>query len=369
MLPLTILEKTDNSILYEVAAGKPNPKQKCVVNEDQRNRVIQSAYKGNTCWYYTLNFIRKRVGCEPCEELVKEREIEKLCSLRRKAQTKHENSLPAIADQLQSQVGFETLVGIDLEKAKFFIKNKKTIQPIFESPEALEGCPSLFPFIEEFLKEGKCKNMHEFLLIKKFNTRNEINMQFLSSFNLSIEKLFESEMSEESGYKDTDWEKLDAVKRGAFLDFFVRDVSAKAYGLQKSFWSPLKGIESLIDELKKKGPLFIGGLLGKPFYIDEPFKMSQKLGERDIYAWRPGAKRHPVMIVGHSVLLVGAKKIQDKAFVYFIDSRDASDPKDKSTQKIYMISFNNLTSNIFDLRGKMRQDSPFPYAYYGNFKI
>jgi hypothetical protein len=211
--------------------------------------------------------------------------------------------------------------------------------------------------------------MHEFLLIKKFNTRNEINIQFLSNFDLSAEKLFESEMSEENGYKKTNWKKLDTVEKAGFLDFFARDVSAKAYGLQKSSWSPVKGIESLMDELKKNGPLFIGGALGKPAYIDEPFKMSQKLAGRDIYAWRPGAKRHPTTFSTHSVLLIGAKKIQDKAFVYFIDPIDPSDPKDKSTQKIYMISFSNLTSNICDLHGRMRQDSPVPYTYYGNFKI
>lgn len=369
MLPLSILEKTDNSVLYEIPAGKPNPRQNCTVGEDQRDRVMQSAYKSNTCWYYTLNFIRNRIGKAPCEQLSKEREIERLCSLRRKAQTEHENSLPAVANQLQNQLGSVALSYIDLTQAQFLIENGEKLQPILETPEALEGRPSLFPFIAEFLDQEQCKNMHEFLLMKKFNTWNEINIQFLSNFNLNVEQLLESEINEENGYKKINWEKLDPVKKAGFLDFFARDVSAKAYGLQKSSWRPEKGIDGLIDELKKNGPLAIGGALGRPAYIDEPFKMSQKLAGRDIYAWRPGAKRHPTTFSGHSILLIGAKKIQDKAFVYFIDPIDPSDPQDKPSQKIYMISFSNLTSTIYNLHGRMRQDSPVPYGYYGSFKI
>jgi hypothetical protein len=163
MLPITILEKTDNSIIYELPAGKPNPKQKCDAGEEQRDRVIQQAFKGNSCWYYTFNFIRRRIGKNPPAELSKQREIEKVCSLRRKSQTQHENSLPAIADQMQIQIGIEMLSGINLEKAKWFIENQEKIQPILETPETLDGRPSLFPFIEEFLKEGKCKNIYDII--------------------------------------------------------------------------------------------------------------------------------------------------------------------------------------------------------------
>jgi len=42
MLPLSILERTDNSILYEILAGKPNPNQKCTDDVDTRDRIEQS---------------------------------------------------------------------------------------------------------------------------------------------------------------------------------------------------------------------------------------------------------------------------------------------------------------------------------------
>ena len=190
MLPISILENTDHSIVYEIPAGKPNPSQKYSLAEETQDRVYQEAYKGNTCWYYTLNFIRNRIGKVPSDELLKEREIEKLSSVRRKAQTAHENSLPAIANQLQGEIGMRMLKGIDVEKAKWYIKNRAIIQPILETPETLDGAPSLFPFIEEFLREGKCKNMHEFLFNKKSVKRNEINIEFLSKFNINPEQFY-----------------------------------------------------------------------------------------------------------------------------------------------------------------------------------
>lgn len=368
MLPISFLEKTDNSIIFDIPIGKPNPHQKCTIGEDTRERVLQQAYKSNTCWYYTFNFIRKRIGKEPCEELVKEREIEKICSERRKAHTKHENSLPAIADQLQNEIGIQFLGGIDLENAKLLLKNKKILESL-ETPEALEGCPSLIPFLEEFLQEGKCKDMHEFLLNKKFVVRNEINLNFIKNFNVNFEDFIENEISSKNGYKKINWNKRDITSKAGILDFFARDVSAQVYGLKKSSWSPLKGIDGLILELNTKGPLFIGGAIGQTAYVDKPYKMNQKIAERDVYAWKPGAKRHTISHSAHAVLLVGAKKIQDKSYIYFVDSKDAGDPKDKSQQKIYMISYTNLTSNICDLHGRMMQDSIVGYAYHGDFKI
>lgn len=367
MLSISILERTENSILYELPPGKPNPKEKCSVGKDNRGRVFQSASKNDTCWYFTFNFIRKRIGHFPSEELLKERKIEKLCSQRRKDQTAQENSLPAIAGQLQSEVGLQALGWIDRTKAMYLIANKEISQPLLENSSDLEGYPSLFPFIEEFVKDDNCENMHEFLLKKKLNGRIQINLNFLRELEISVLDLFTEEISNKNGYAKIEWKTLDLITKSGFLDFFTRHTCATAYGLKKSSWKPLDGCESLIKELKEHGPLFVGGSIGRPAYIDEPFKMSQQLSGRDIYAWKPGAKRHKN--IGHAVLLIGARKIQDKAHVYFIDPTDPSDPKDKSKQKIYMISYGNLTSNIFDLHGRPKQDSPVNYAYYGSFKI
>lgn len=183
--------------------------------------------------------------------------------------------------------------------------------------------------------------------------------------------MFEAEITPEHGYKKMSWEKIDVVRKAAFLDCFSRKISAEKYGLKVSAWTPLQPIDSLIKELTLRGPLVVGGAFGQSAYIDQPFKMSQKLHQRDVYAWKPGAKRHIVTFSGHTILLVGAKKVQEKAFVYFIDPKDKSEPKDKSLQKLYMISYTNLTQYICDMHGRMKPDSlsEIGYGYYGNFQL
>lgn len=369
MLPIAILEKTATSILFELPAGKPDPKQKYTVSDDKRERVMQSVYKSNTCWYYIFNFLRNRIGKEHPPELAKEREVELICSQRRKAKTAHEDSLPAIAQQLGNPQVDLILVTISLAKAKELLTNKPLLELVFNSEEAREGGPSFVPFIEEFSRQNRCPNLKEFLMNKKFEERNRINMQFLSRFGFRVEKLFAETMTKQNGYAELKWEEQGIFNQSAWIDFFACQISAKVYGFKKSNWQPEDGIEGLINELKTKGPLSVGGTLGTGAYESKPFKMSQQISGRDIYAWPPGAKRAPSSFTGHSVLLVGAKKVDDKAYAYFIDCADPSDPKDRSQQRIYMISFTNLVTNMCDLHGRMIKDSKVGYAYHGNFHL
>jgi hypothetical protein len=208
------------------------------------------------------------------------------------------------------------------------------------------------------------------LLNKTYGKRNKINEDFLNQFGIDPEVVYNTEIkSRELEFKDVSWAKSNIIHKSAFLNSFVRNASATAYGLKKSCWAPNKGANNLIKELKENGPLFMVGHLGKAFYKDAPFIMKQKYSGRDIYAWQAGAERIPMTYLAHSVLLVGAKKVQEKAYVFFIDSQDCSDPNDKSQQKIYLISFSNLIENVRDLRGLTKEDSLFGYAYHGNFNL
>ncbi len=373
-LPINILQTNNNCILYEVISGKPNREQPCTIEEDTRGRVFQSAVKGNACWYYTFNFLRQRIGKNPCVQLLESREIEKNCSSRNKKQIEHSKSLPSLAVKLHSdQEVKDTLKNFSKEKA-FNLLDEKT-KADFETPESLDGRPSLYPFILEFVCQNKHSNLYEFLLHYSYEKRNQINENFLKQFGLEPEKLYDSQIKATSEeHRNVSWTDCNIIHKAAFLNSFVRNASAFAYGLHKSPWSPHLGAENLIDELKKNGPLFVMGYFGKEYYKDKNdlFVMKQKYSGRDIYAWKPGAKRVESNYLGHAVLLVGAKKVDDKAFVFFIDSQDTSNPKDKSQQKIFLISFSNLTENINDLssiRGAAKGDSPFGYAYHGNFNL
>lgn len=356
MLPISILEKTSTGIIYEIPPGKPDPEQKCNIDKETRSRVLQSGLKGATCWYYAFNFLRKRIGKNPCVGLEIARAIEKACSQRRKEQAAYDNAFPVSIAELYSKSDARLMKKLNLKTAKLFLESQTSSS--FALSETLEGRSSLIPYIKEFLREKKYKNMHEFLIYKRVSKTVEINIKFLSNFKTDIHKMTEHEH----------WKKFDIEQQAAVLDTYVRDLSADLYMLKKSSWKPLQGIDALCNALKEKGPLMILGDFGVSAYADEPFKMSQQINSRDIYAWSPGSERNK-SLAGHAVLLVGSKKIQDKAFVYFIDPNDPSDPLDRSKQKIYMISFTNLTSNICDIIGHKKPDSNAEYAYYGDFKI
>ena len=116
---------------------------------------------------------------------------------RRKAHTAHEDSLPAIADQLHTEMGLKALQNIDVAKGQFMMDNKAIIQPQIETAATLEGRPSLFPFIEEFLKRKKMQsNIHEFLLNKKFTGLHYIDLNFLKNCGIKVEEAFKTQITQ-----------------------------------------------------------------------------------------------------------------------------------------------------------------------------
>jgi hypothetical protein len=159
-------------------------------------------------------------------------------------------------------------------------------------------------------------------------------------------------------------------KRINTLEWYVRDLHADFYRLGRSSWNPLQGIDKLLAELKEKGPLMVGGNLGRSSYAPSVSlcTMTKQISGRDIYYWEKGTE-HQKLTTSRTILLVGAKKTQNRAFVYFIDPQDPSDPLDRSKQKIYMISYENLTSIICSVYGECEKSIDTEYAYHGHFKI
>lgn len=156
-LPINILNKTNTCILYEIQPGKPGKDQSCTIGQDTRDRVMQSAVKGNACWYFTFNFLRQRIGKNPCEQLVECREIEQKCSARHKAQIENHKSLPYLATRLQTEENIDLMQGITKKNVDYYLSDKA----IFETPEGLNGRPSFYPYIVEFKEQNKYKNTPE----------------------------------------------------------------------------------------------------------------------------------------------------------------------------------------------------------------
>jgi len=325
--------------------------------------VNQKAQTASACQYYVLNYLRHRIGKIPCEELKSARAIEKLCSLRRKEISAIDGPVGKILEDI---LGIKRFTHITTRG------EEEQARKLFE--ECLRWEPDT---VENLLKR---------LLERLFTHRIEIDTKFLNDLDVDIKKMFESDITLENGYLIdwSDFETADARSKGTMLSYFAYNVMAEKYGLKKSTWSPGEKIDSLIEELKKNGPLAIGGVLGKAAYAEEPFKLNQKMGDRDIYGWRPGSKRIPLpQTTGHAYLLVGAKKIKEQGYVYFIDPSDPSDPNDKSKQTIYVCSYRNFLDHLIDLHGRPCSQAlicngnqqlvpPYSkagYAYYGNAQV
>lgn len=222
---LTILEKSDDSIIYELPSGKPNPRQECKSGYEQRERVMQSAQKGFTCWYYASNYLRDRIGKYPSQHFVREREKEKICSEYRKALTRLSNVLPVDMKLIGSPEFERTYECIEL-------RHKGTMQP---------DCPKIAAFLEEFFNDtsGRFKNANQFAIYKVCSLEDPLHLDLLKKLNWDT-RLIPIPMN------------CPPHKRTLILSIVAKLAIDCAYGLQTSSWAPKEGIDHLIKELKKK---------------------------------------------------------------------------------------------------------------------
>lgn len=105
-MSIRILEQSVNSLVYELPHGKPNPNEEFCIGQDDRARVRQKAQTTSACQYYVLNYLRLRIGKHPGKDLMQEREIEKICSLRRKTISVTDGTMIKILEDIH---GIKTL--------------------------------------------------------------------------------------------------------------------------------------------------------------------------------------------------------------------------------------------------------------------
>lgn len=131
-------------------------------------------------------------------------------------------------------------------------------------------------------------------------------------------------------------------------NLFIHEDSVTKYATSRK-------IETLIQELSEKGPLIASGEFGPAAYVVEPFKLKEKICEQDIYGWKSAAER----IKNHcKVLILGAKIIKEKGFVFFTLSVDLTADQDSYfrhhqpsniDKKIYILSYESFHNYLFDL--------------------
>lgn len=376
-----IIDK-ESCIFYQMPAGKPDPTGP-YVEEENRKLVTQSALKGASCWYYLFNLMRirigKNLGKDPSEELLNAREIERVCSWRRKEITKYEDTAPIpievlYGDSNSQEVKYLQSIKLKEEKmseeeCKNFQEECKNFQDDFRQFEKKDRLSLYSIFQEKFMKQKKCQNLHDFLINERYSKVIEVSEKFLNTLNVDLEKSIPPKQKS----------KLNNEQHAMILDSYVRDYSAIYYGLGKSSWKPKTGTPQeaanrLLIELKTNGPLMVLGNVGVPSYVNKPQKLNSQLKGKDIcgkdifeniYGWEQGAKLSSASGAGHTVLIIGAEVItSEKQYVYFIDPVDSSD-----NRKIYKASFENFRKKLGTSDGLASDDPRYDYAYTGRFKL
>ncbi len=122
-------------------------------------------------------------------------------------------------------------------------------------------------------------------------------------------------------------------------------------------YSTSQKIETLIADLKEKGPLIGLGKIGPNCYNEPCFKLKHKFEGQDIYGWKPGLERKDRPASSY-VIVLGAQKIENRAFVYFTLSLDIT-PDTKTyfrkyvpspiDTKIYVVSHKKFGDYLTDL--------------------
>lgn len=380
---LRILSRTSSCVLYEVMPGKSARQATCLCKEPQEARIIQPRQKGGTCWYYTFNYLRQRVGkgAEGCEMHQSMREVEKAVSKVRKDITKYENDLRWYGEIDHNQKLKSFLMTIDREFAINLINeneiNKNNLfQKKFAESYGLENLSNLkggarfliiarHQLYEELKKFSKTpldeiNNFHGFLVQKRDLGKSDIKDNYLKhvlpDYLVAIDA-HKKQLGSVGFFKQYNQEQV-------FLNTIAR-----GYQLQHSSWSPDQGVISLITEITETGPIAVGGVIGTPYYKERPLPTGEEFGGRHTYFWNADARTLSASSSGHMILLVGAKKEADGEFVYFIDPNDASDPSNSESQRIYRMPYLELVEHIIPIAlpylDKEGEKPTFftPYAY------
>jgi len=345
-------------------------------NQNERPRVFREGYKGGFPWYKALSLLKPPVGTNPPPELLKIKEIEDIFS---ECYQKMEK-----ANKLEYIPGKKDIPKLP-ENCPYYFFDQKNIQFFLDKSNDFG---TLFYHIdterkgvkqiEKFLQQSEYSNFGDFIDAKNrnralldlkrdaiFNIKNEAIIDLLDTFDLDPEKLYEQDCKvdpEKCSAFGVPWNELSTTVKYSVLQTYLKRISIHKNEFKISRWKPQDNVSVLIKELQEYGPLCVGANLGPQTYESPPLKLERAV-DRDIYYWKKGSTR--TSQIANAVLIVGARA---SGYVYIVDPQDSSNPSNVEEQRIYVISYKNLITNVLDLESVYRKKAPngIGYAIYAN---
>ncbi len=371
----------DTQIIWELLSGKPDPYQPIIdpIN-DLRARVLQKKLHASTCWYYAIKRINTNYG-KRSDNFPEKRKIEKKFSKYKKEEN-FLTLLPLLLINRQKEnvihnhtKFFNTLGEINrcrdaVADFEIYLKNESENTSISESDQVDNYVTqlryqSVMRFCETELHVSYCK------IIRASNEKKLWTGGCDVTENPLYKKI--SLYLEREEIAKNNFKVLNPKLAFSVLHIIVVINYLQVSGFIKSEWNSDKSIDFLIEQIKKHGPLFASGKLGRCCYTQDAEKSRYKIANRSIWYWKPGTYNNDNNFL-HAVIITGAENTLKGKFVYYIDPNDASDPNNAESQKIYKISYDRLitafTKNSVNICGRINAD--YDLVFYNpklpNFK-
>ncbi len=324
-----MVSPTNSFIFCPPLLGKPDPAESKPKGIDTRRRILQKGAGEGECFFGLYNLLRERYKA-PNTQKWEERNFEQLISrFRRELYTCDEHLADAIRDISVPRI-HEILSQITKEN----LNNRATMGTL-QWLDSQAKIP-IDSYLQPFIDQKKYQNLAEYFEYLHNQATLKVLLKFLPQLNPDLQNLSNDEKTS-----------------APILYGLARRSIEKKFHLKVSSWLPTQPLTSLIEELKLKGPLGIIGNFGSAYFNADPHPIGRKINGREIYGWNKNDPIFSRSISAHTYLIVGAEIIHEKGFVYFINPSDPSDPQNPESQKIYVMSYDRLTSigNLNDLNG------------------
>jgi hypothetical protein len=345
---IEILRNTAHQVVWRVPSGKLN---------DQNQRTLQTAQKGQTCWYYASKCLWPNGQIEFKQQASEYRKEETtLCKLEtaaidffrslRSLIKSDGNSIliPSIRDDIVFQ---------NSEEEFLFRESYELIETFLQSTElplAEIDMPAFQQFVENELHERRCTSLYQFAQETLDVSLEDLIMDLMEPKSYqSLPHLPEDERNElidaltetmNSSLAKMEPKERFSIFSRAFLKYYCNQLHFTACA-----WQPDQQITKMIEALSKYGPMLAAGSFGSGFYESPSVEFEEKIADHTVRGWVSESLNELVnSLVRHVIVVVGAEVVDDKPSVYYIDPNDSSHPD--TLRVMYKISYERFTSGI-----------------------
>ncbi|HVT62182.1 MAG TPA: hypothetical protein VHD33_01680 [Legionellaceae bacterium] len=340
-----LLENSDTIVFWEIPRGKPNPAEPFpgIGMPDIRARIDAPGQKNETCTYYSFNFFRPRIG-KHLDSDPQLRYIEQLFSQHRKKHTSFLNQKDReirIANSILLQIS-----GQSISEYSDISKEDK------------------LQLLQKLHTES---NSHVHYIEQIFNNHNKsmvsLNEELLRALTFDL-STFTQRFLHKVQLPLQSYHLLSIQMKHVVSSAAITFARLQHYPqLAISNWTIQDGPQSLMDEIRRFGPINARGYYGNHYYSEGAlFSLKNPLCGHTIFAWKPNTRLEApedIAVPTHSVVVIGLIKNEaNKFFVLFIDPRDES--KLQCPRKIYQLSYDNFIKYMGNLYGLQTQYSATP---------